>query len=101
MKLSYFETQVSLASLAVASMKVGIAMSIDANGELGASCVMGLLYRSDASQPTFFDLVKGKLSSHLFTVDRRDKGTGMFNFGWIDEGAHSGDVAYAAVPPNQ
>jgi len=84
-------------------MKVGLAMSTSIPTNLGvdASCVVGLPWSSDPTQPSFLDVVKGKLSNDLFTVDLRDKGIGMFNFGWIDDLAHTGSIAYAANKPNK
>lgn len=54
-------------------------------------------------QTTFFDtaIKQGALSSNLFTVDLKKGAPGTYDFGFIDDSKHTGEITYTPVNPAQ
>jgi aspergillopepsin I len=52
-------------------------------------------------QLTFFDNVKDTLSSPLFAVTLKHKQPGTYDFGFIDDTKHSGQLTYADVDSSE
>jgi hypothetical protein len=51
-------------------------------------------------QLTFMDNVKSGLAQPLFTCDLRRQQPGKYNFGYIDDAAYTGEIAYTPADPN-
>lgn len=52
---------------------------------------------SPTPQKTFFDNIKAKLTSPLFTCDLKKGQPGSYDFGYIDASKHTGSISYINV----
>ena len=52
-------------------------------------------------QKTWFSNIKGSLKAPLFTANLKHNADGTYNFGYIDDKEHSGDIAYTPVDSSQ
>ena len=54
-------------------------------------------------QTTFFDTAidQGVLESNLFTVDLKKGAPGTYDFGFIDDSKHTGDITYTPIDNSQ
>ncbi|KAI1869192.1 uncharacterized protein JN550_005822 [Neoarthrinium moseri] len=94
---------VSFDSQAVETAKnVSTSFTSDANND----GLLGLAFSTlntvtPTAQKTFFDNIKGSLDSSLWTVDLKSDKPGTYNFGFIDDTLHTGDIAYTDVDSSQ
>lgn len=51
-------------------------------------------------QRTYIDNIKDSLEAPLFTANLRNRRPGNYNFGYINQSEHTGDITYAAVNRN-
>ncbi|KUI70388.1 Endothiapepsin [Cytospora mali] len=95
---------VTIGGLSVYPMAVEAATDVSAEftSDTDIDGLLGLAFSklntvTPTKQKTFFEAAKDKLDSYLFTVDLKAGQPGTYNFGYIDETAYTGDIAYTPV----
>ena len=95
--------QTSFAGQAVES---ATEVSAQFQNDAGNDGLLGLAFDTlntvkPTAQKTFFSNVADSLSAPLFTVDLKKGAPGTFDFGYVDDSKHTGDVAYVDVDNSQ
>ncbi|WPG99461.1 Hypothetical protein R9X50_00227500 [Acrodontium crateriforme] len=72
----------------------------------GSDGLLGLAFSSintvqPQQQTTFFDTVADSLAAKLFTADLKKGEAGSYDFGYIDDSKHTGDITYVDVDNSQ
>ncbi|KAL2159397.1 hypothetical protein VTH06DRAFT_2401 [Thermothelomyces fergusii] len=95
---------VTVGGLTVSSQAVEVArrVSDEFTSDANNHGLLGLGFSSintvePVSQKTFFDNAKAGLDAPVFTADLKASAPGYFNFGYIDHGAYTGEIAYTPV----
>lgn len=103
-----YTDKVTVGGLSVASQAVEIATTVSSSftSESETDGLLGLAFSSlntvsPTQQKTFFDNAKSSLDSPLFTADLKYHTAGTYNFGFIDDSAHTGSITYTAVSTSQ
>lgn len=103
-----YTDKVTVGGLSVTAQAVESAQTVSSSftSEGNLDGLLGLAFSSintvsPRQQTTFFDTAKSKLPSPLFTVDLKYNAPGKYNFGYIDQTAYTGTIAYASVNPSQ
>lgn len=86
------------------AVEVATSVSAGAGGQAfkGTDGLLGLASSSintvsPRAATTWFDTVKGGLDAQLFTATLKHQQPGSYDFGYIDDGKHTGSIAYAPV----
>ncbi|KAK7709302.1 hypothetical protein SLS64_006214 [Diaporthe eres] len=92
---------VTIGNLSVTSQAVESATQVSSEftADSAMSGLVGLAFSSintvtPKAQNTFFDNAMPKLSQPVFTADLKHDAEGSYNFGYIDDSAHTGDIFY-------
>lgn len=93
---------VTIGNLTFASQAVEVATTVSSEftEDTDISGLVGLAQSSintvtPTAQKTWFDNIKASLAAPLFTADLKHDTKGSYNFGYIDDAAHTGTVYYA------
>lgn len=93
---------VTIGNLTFADQAVEVATKISTEfiQDTAISGLVGLAMSSintvtPTAQQTWFDNIKASLASPLFTADLKHDAKGSYNFGFIDDSAHTGDIFYS------
>ncbi|KAI8959465.1 secreted aspartic proteinase precursor [Daldinia sp. FL1419] len=99
-----YKDTLAIGNLSIPNMTIESATSVSSmfTESANMSGLVGLAWPSIAQmtppQKTLLDLLPEALSQALFTVDLRHNGSdGSFNFGYIDDSLHTGDIKYIGV----
>ncbi|OAQ65154.1 secreted aspartic proteinase precursor [Pochonia chlamydosporia 170] len=103
-----YTDKVTVGGLTVNSQAVEAAKQVSDqfSQDAASSGLLGLAFSSintvrPRQQKTFFDNAKSSLTSPLFTADLKHGANGKYNFGYIDNAAHTGSIAYTAVDSSE
>ncbi|KAG8159395.1 hypothetical protein KVR01_011056 [Diaporthe batatas] len=99
---------VAVGGLSVANQAVEVATTVSSSftSEAEIDGLLGLAFSSlntvsPTQQKTFFDNAKASLDSPVFTADLKYHAAGTYNFGFIDDSAHTGSITYTSVSTRQ
>lgn len=99
---------VSIGGLSVTKQAVELAKKVSSSftQESATDGLLGLGFSSlntvsPDPQTTFFDTAKSNLDSPVFTADLSYHAPGTYNFGFIDDSAYKGEIAYTDVSTAQ
>lgn len=103
-----YTDKVTIGGLTVSGQAIELAEEVSSSftEETTTDGLLGLAFSSintvsPTSQKTFFDNAKAQLDSPVFTADLGYHAPGTYNFGFIDESAYKGEIAYTSVSTGQ
>ena len=101
-----YADQVVVGGVTATSQAVEAATSVSGQSFTGSDGLLGLASSSintvtPDKQTTFFDTVKATLADPLFTATLKKGQPGSYDFGYIDDSKHTGDINYVDVDFSQ
>ncbi|KAI6783973.1 uncharacterized protein J7T54_001849 [Emericellopsis cladophorae] len=103
-----YQDRVALGDVHFDQQAVQSAVQVSAalTGDSFSSGIMGMSFTSGANtvrptkQRTFAENIRDELESPVFTVNLQKGRPGNYNFGYIDESEHTGEIAYTKIADN-
>lgn len=103
-----YTDKVTIGGLTVTGQAVEVAQEVSSSfsQESATDGLLGLAFSSlntvsPTPQKTLFDNAKSQLDSPVFTADLGYHAPGTYNFGFIDDSAYTGSIAYTSVSTAQ
>ncbi|KAI5463254.1 secreted aspartic proteinase precursor [Mariannaea sp. PMI_226] len=103
-----YTDKVTVGGLTVSSQAVEAAKKVSSQftSESDLDGLLGLGFSSintvkPKQQKTFFENAQSSLDSPVFTADLRHNAPGKYNFGFIDDSAYTGQIAYTDIDTSQ
>lgn len=103
-----YTDKVTVGGLSVSSQAVEAAKKVSAEfeSETDLDGLLGLGFSSintvkPTKQKTFFESALSSLDSPVFTADLKHQEPGTYNFGYIDDSAYTGEIAYTPIDSSE